>query len=222
MGEAIRSYFGDGSRFGFKIGYVEQQAVLGTGNAASLAEPFVSGDFLLVYGDLLFSQEAIKAVLETYAAGNAAAAMAVVPVDKPESYGIIEPAPEKTVKRIIEKPPRESAPSNLVNAGLYVFSPEVFEALRRVKRSPRGEWELTDAITQMAEEGKRVLAAELTKGDWFDVGRPWDLLMRMFGLSKNAAPGLGRWRKAPTSFGRFVVAKTARIRSGATSKVRLH
>ncbi len=121
MGEAIRSYFGDGSRFGFKIGYVEQQAVLGTGNAASLAEPFVSGDFLLVYGDLLFSQEAIKAVLATYAAGNAAAAMAVVPVDKPESYGIIEPAPDKTVKPIIEKPPRETAPSNMANAGLYVF-----------------------------------------------------------------------------------------------------
>jgi UDP-N-acetylglucosamine diphosphorylase/glucosamine-1-phosphate N-acetyltransferase len=216
MGEAIRSYFGDGSHFGFKIGYVEQQAVLGTGNAASLAEPFVSGDFLLVYGDLLFSQEAIKAVLETYAAGNAAAAMAVVPVDKPESYGIIEPTPDHAVKRIIEKPPRESTPSNLANAGLYVFSPEVFEVLRRVKRSPRGEWELTDAITQMAEEGKRVLAAELTKGDWFDIGRPWDLLdANVWALKRMNHQVLGTVEEGAHLIGSVSVAKTARIRSGA-------
>ena len=80
MGQAIREYFGDGSRFGFKLEYVEQQAVLGTGNAASVAETFVEGDFVLVYGDLLFSADAVKAVLGSFKSGKSAAVIAGVPV----------------------------------------------------------------------------------------------------------------------------------------------
>ncbi|MCW4018919.1 MAG: sugar phosphate nucleotidyltransferase [Candidatus Bathyarchaeota archaeon] len=216
MGEAIRGYFGDGSRFGFKLEYVEQEAVLGTGNAASIAEPYVKGEFLLVYGDLLFSAEAVKSVLELYGSGGAAAAMAVVAVDKPESYGIIDPNEDKSVKRIVEKPARESAPSNLANAGLYVFGLDVFDALRRVKRSPRGEWELTDAVTLLVEEGKRVLAAEIAKEDWFDVGRPWDLLdANVWALRRMEHKVLGNVEAGAHLLGPVTVAETARVRSGA-------
>ena len=61
MGEAIRSYFGDGEKLGLKLTYVEQKEILGTGNAAGVAEPYVDGDFVLIYGDLLFGQDAVKA-----------------------------------------------------------------------------------------------------------------------------------------------------------------
>ena len=64
----------------------------------------------------------------------------------------------------------------MANAGVYVFSREVFDMIKRTKASIRGEWELTDAINMLAEEDKMVLAAQLSKDDWFDVGRPWDLL----------------------------------------------
>ena len=216
MGDAIRAYFGDGSKFGFKLEYVEQMAVLGTGNAAGIAEPFVDGDFLLVYGDLLFSAEAVKNVLYSYQTGNADAAMAVVPVDKPESYGIIEFKKDKSVKRIVEKPNREKAPSNLANAGLYVFGKALFDALRRVKRSVRGEWELTDAVSLMAKGGRTVLAAEISLGDWFDVGRPWDLLdANVWALRRMEHRVLGTVEEGAHLLGPVTVAETARVRSGA-------
>ena len=63
MGESIRSYFGDGAELGLKLSYVEQKAILGTGNAAEVAEPYIDGDFVLIYGDLLFGQDAVKDVL---------------------------------------------------------------------------------------------------------------------------------------------------------------
>ena len=216
MGEAIRAFFGDGSKFGFKLEYVEQKAVLGTGNAASVAEPFVNGNFVLVYGDLLFSSDVVKAVLKAHKTGKAAANMAVVAVDKPESYGIIEFAKGKSVRRIVEKPKREDAPSNLANAGLYVFGVDVFDVLRRVKRSVRGEWELTDAVTMMVEEGKVVLAAEIVKADWFDLGRPWDLLeANAWALTRLKHQVLGNVEEGAHLVGPVTVAETARVRSGA-------
>ena len=116
MGDAIRQYFGGGEKMGLKIEYVEQEAMLGTGNAVSAVESCVNGDFVLVYGDLLFAPEAMKAVLQSFEAEKPAAVMAVVPVEKPESYGIVELDDEKEVKRIIEKPASGKAPSNLANA----------------------------------------------------------------------------------------------------------
>jgi UDP-N-acetylglucosamine diphosphorylase/glucosamine-1-phosphate N-acetyltransferase len=216
MGDVIRKYFGDGSERGLKIEYVDQKEVLGTGNAASLAEPFVDGEFLLVYGDLLFSADAVKTVIETYNSGKAAAAMAVVPVDKPESYGIIVFKKGNIVKCIVEKPRRENAPSNLANAGIYLLNKNVFGALRRVKKSDRGEWELTDAVTLLVEEGKTVLAAQISKADWFDIGRPWDLLdANVWALKRMEHRVLGNVEDGAHLLGPVSVAETARVRSGA-------
>jgi UDP-N-acetylglucosamine diphosphorylase/glucosamine-1-phosphate N-acetyltransferase len=215
MGDAIRQYFGDGEKLGLKISYVEQKAVLGTGNAASVAEPYVDGDFVLIYGDLLFGQDAVKNVLKQYKSGKTSAVMGVVPVDKPESYGIIELDEDKKVKRIVEKPAAGKAPSNLANAGVYVFSSEVFSKIKQTKASIRGEWELTDAITLLAKEGKTVLAAELSKDDWFDVGRPWDLLdANNWALKRMNHQVLGTVEQGAHLIGPVSVAETARVRSG--------
>ena len=127
MGEAIRSYFGDGEKLGLKLTYVEQKAILGTGNAAKLLNHMLTDDFVLIYGDLLFGPDAVKAGSIPIQEGKTAAVMGVVPVDKPESYGIIEQDAEGKVKRIVEKPAAGKAPSNLANAGVYVFSKEVFD-----------------------------------------------------------------------------------------------
>lgn len=216
MGDAIRGYFGDGSQLGLKITYVEQPEILGTGNAAGIAEPHLDGDFVLIYGDLLFGKEAVKTVVSKFKAGETAAVMGVVPVDHPESYGIIEQTADGKVKRIIEKPPADKAPSNLANAGIYCFGKDVFDKIRQTKASVRGEWELTDAITMLAEEGKTVLAAELAKGDWFDVGRPWDLLdANVWALNRMEHRVMGKVEEGAHLFGPVTVAETARIRSGA-------
>lgn len=176
MGDAIRDYFKDGEKLGLDISYVEQKEILGTGNAAAVAEPYVDGNFVLIYGDLLFGADVVKDTLGLFEMGKTDAVVGVIPVDNPENYGIIELDQKKRVKRIVEKPTAGTAPSNLANAGVYVFSPCIFDKIRQTKASPRGEWELTDALTLLADEGKTVLAAELLKNDWFDVGRPWDLL----------------------------------------------
>ncbi len=216
MGDAIRQYFGDGEKLGLKIEYVEQAEMLGTGNAVSAVESYVDGDFVLVYGDLLFAPEAMETVLNSFEAEKPAAVMAVVPVEKPESYGIVELEDGKAVKRIIEKPASGEAPSNLANAGLYAFSKEIFDKIKQTKASVRGEWELTDALSLLIEDKKTVLAAEISKTDWIDIGRPWDLLeANSWALKRMEHKVYGNVENGAHLIGPVTVAETARIRSGA-------
>jgi bifunctional UDP-N-acetylglucosamine pyrophosphorylase/glucosamine-1-phosphate N-acetyltransferase len=216
MGKSIRGYFGDGSKLDLKLSYVEQPQILGTGNAAGIAEPYLDGNFVLIYGDLLFGQDAVKTVVAQFKSGKTAAVMGVVPVDRPENYGIIEKDSEGAVKRIVEKPAAGKAPSNLANAGIYAFSKEVFDKIRQTKASVRGEWELTDAISMLCEEGKCVVAAELSNDDWFDVGRPWDLLdANVWALKRMEHRVLGTVEEGAHLIGPVTVAESARIRSGA-------
>jgi len=215
-GEMIRNYFGNGENFGLKVNYVEQKAVLGTGNAISTVEPFIKEDFLLVYGDLMFSAGALKKVIETYKKEKAAMTMAVVPVNNPESYGIVELENETYVKQLIEKPRQEEAPTNLANAGIYVFSTEIFDELRAIQASVRGELEVTDAIAQLIEKKKTVLAAKISREDWLDIGRPWDILeANQWALAKMEHKACGLIENGANLVGPVTVAKTARIRSGA-------
>jgi len=216
MGDVIRQYFGDGKKFGLKIEYVEQKAVLGTGNAVSLVEPHIKDEFLLVYGDLLFSAEAVKNVIDLHKKEKPAATMAVVPVENPEDYGIVELEDEKHVKRIVEKPKHEEAPSNLANAGVYVFSTEIFDKIRETSASARGEWEITDAISQLLNEKKTVFAVKISQNDWVDIGRPWDLLeANRWALMRMDHKVCGYVESGAHLIGPVTVAETARIRSGA-------
>jgi bifunctional UDP-N-acetylglucosamine pyrophosphorylase/glucosamine-1-phosphate N-acetyltransferase len=215
MGDAIRQFFGDGSKYGLKIDYVEQKAVLGTGNAVSIVEPYASDDFLLVYGDLLFSARAVKNVITLHKGEKPAATMAVVPVENPENYGIVELENERHVKRVIEKPNREEAPTSLANAGIYVFSTEIFEKVKKTSASTRGEWEITDTISLLAKE-KTVLAAKISKEDWLDIGRPWDLLeANRWALARMQHKIRGLVESGAHLIGPVTVSETAQIHSGA-------
>src|SRR4030067_3769254 len=82
MEEKIRQHFGDGGKFGLNLEYVEQSVLMGTGNAVKVVEPFVDNDFVLIYGDLLFTPRAIRSVIQTYNMEKPAAVMGVVPVNK--------------------------------------------------------------------------------------------------------------------------------------------
>jgi bifunctional UDP-N-acetylglucosamine pyrophosphorylase/glucosamine-1-phosphate N-acetyltransferase len=216
VGNVIRDYFGDGKKFGLQVEYLEQKEVLGTGNAVGTVEPYVKDDFLLVYGDLLFSGEAIEKVLNLHKKEKAAAVMAVVPVESPENYGIVELENDEEVMRIVEKPKRDEAPTNLANAGIYVFSTEIFEKIRKTEASVRGEFEITDAVSLFLKEGKKVLAAEIPRGGWMDIGRPWDLLeANSWVLKRMKHRVLGNIEDGAHLVGPVTVAENARIRSGA-------
>jgi UDP-N-acetylglucosamine diphosphorylase / glucose-1-phosphate thymidylyltransferase / UDP-N-acetylgalactosamine diphosphorylase / glucosamine-1-phosphate N-acetyltransferase / galactosamine-1-phosphate N-acetyltransferase len=75
------------------------------------------------------------------------------------------------VKGIIEKPGANDPKSPWYNAGIYTFRPSIFDYTAKLELSPRGEYELTDAIRDVVNDGKKMLAVEL-KGDWADVRDP--------------------------------------------------
>ncbi len=216
MGDAIHEFFGDGEKLHLKIEYVNQPSVLGTGNAAAVAEPYMKGNFLLVYGDLLYSQESVKRVVDNFDEEKVAAAMAVVPVEKPENYGIVDVDRNCKIRRIVEKPARKDAPSHLANAGIYAFTQNVFELLHKLQPSIRGELELTDAISLLTRDKKSVLAIEIPKTEWLDIGHPWDLLeANAWALNRMAHEVRGKIEDGAHLIGKVTVAETARIRSGA-------
>ena len=216
MEEKIREYFEDGRRFGLKIEYAHQESVLGTGDALKVAEPYVKEDFLLLYGDLLFSTQALEKILEKHRKTKPALTMGVIAVQNPEDYGIVKLEDEDSVTKIIEKPKLEDAPSNLANAGIYMFTKEIFEKMKMTASSVRGEWEIPDAISLLLREGKTVAAVRLSPDDWIDIGRPWDLLeANRWVLSKSNHRICGVVENGAHLIGPVNVAETARIRSGA-------
>ncbi len=216
MSGAIRERFGDGKGLGLKIEYAEQKSLLGTGDAARFAESYVKEDFLLVYGDLLFEADAIRRVLEAFAEEKPSVAVAVVQVKNPESYGIVELENDKQIKRIVEKPKHEDAPSNLANAGIYVFSLEILQKLKEISASSRGEYEIPDAISALLKEGKRVVAVKIPSGGWLDIGRPWDLLeANRWVLDNMIHKVMGTVENGAYLMGPVTLAESARVRSGA-------
>jgi len=114
---------------------------------------------------------------ELFASKHASCVIAVeeVPHDQVRHYGIVEPDEAGgecfCIRNVVEKPDPPEAPSNLAIAGRYVFSPLIFDMIRRVRPDRRGEIQLTDAIRGLCEEGQRVLACKLPPGERrYDIG----------------------------------------------------
>lgn len=215
MADVIRNYFDEGGELGLRIEYVEQEEILGTGNAVGISEPFIEDDFLVVCGDLLFNAEAVKRIVGLHKQEKPDTTMAVVPVENPEEYGIVELDEEGNVIHLVEKPSREDAPTKLANTGIYVFSTEIFQKIKETPASARGEWEITDSIQQLLEQGRRVSAVEISKDDWFDVGRPWDILeANRWALTKMEHKVFGWVENGAHLVGPVGVAENAHIRSG--------
>ncbi|MBW2995850.1 NTP transferase domain-containing protein [Candidatus Woesearchaeota archaeon] len=147
---------------------IEQKEQLGTGHAVIQAKDFCKDEsFIVLGGDNLFSVEDLKAINNQdefcYAIGKE------TPGDI-SRYGIFVVEGDRLVK-IEEKP--EIPPSNIVNIGLYKFTPEIWSALDQIELSPRGEYELTDAVNILAEKGK-VKALKL-HNYWLDLGSKEDI-----------------------------------------------
>ena len=175
--EQIIERYGDGSKFGLKLEYLHQKELLGTANAVSMAEDFVGEDhFLVMNGDTLVDQESLNALLKRHKEvgpnKNFGGIMATIEVDEPEQFGIVFLKGEK-VSEVVEKPKRIK--SRLANAGVYIFDPAIFHAIKRTKLSKRGEYELTASIQILIGENKAVYTSPLNL--WADIGRPWDLLV---------------------------------------------
>ncbi len=214
--EVIREHFGSGERFNVKINYVLQEKVLGTADAIAASENHVDGeDFLAVNGDLLLSVNAIKPVLEVHEKAKPTATLAAVQVENPEQYGVLRMDCGRLMD-ILEKPPPEAALGNWINAGIYVFSPEIFNLIRRTSPSERGELEITESIRLALRDGESVAVAKISGGDWLDIGRPWDLLdanIRVLKMVKRSI--LGVVEEGAHIKGQVYVGYGALLRSGS-------
>lgn len=188
------------------ITVIEQNEQLGTGDAVLKAKDFAgSEDFLVMYGDNLYDAADIKALTKTK--GNA-----IVGLEhpKPRRYAVLL-AENGHLKKIVEKPNKHIG--NLINAGLYKFTPDVFKSLKGLKKSKRNEYELTDAVSALITNGVKVFKAQ---GRWFDVGYPWHLLElneHILSHAKNRVEG-NISEKAEIE-GRIIVGKNTKIKAGA-------
>ncbi|MCU0861363.1 MAG: sugar phosphate nucleotidyltransferase [Methanomassiliicoccales archaeon] len=206
----IKEFYGDGSQMGLSITYLEQKERLGTANAVGHAEGVMDEPFFCINGDVVISEQDIRAMEDSFQA-KGRTVMGAVTVPNPSAFGVIEEK-EGMLVRIIEKP--RLPPSDLVNAGMFVFKPDVFEEIRRTGRSPRGEFEITDTLTCIAHaEG---VAVHRIVTDWIDVGRPWDLLKanEIF-MSRLSGKVEGEVEPGATLKGNVVVEKGALVRSGS-------
>ncbi len=182
--EVIEGHFGNGSRWGCRISYARQEVQDGTGKAPEPAKGFVgSNSFLLTYGDILVKPPTYQRMLARFAERDFSALITVTAGQDVTKGAIDLFDKEFCLCRIIEKP----SPAQLdqlrqegalkpgdplwYNAGIYMFRPVVFEYTARLNKSPRGEYELTDAIEAMMLAGHRIAGLEI-EGRWVDVRDP--------------------------------------------------
>jgi len=171
-GDEIRSVAGDGSAFGVRIEYIEQDAPLGLAHAVLTAEPFIGDSpFVMYLGDNLL-RDGITALTETFASEQPDALILLTPVPDPEHYGVAELS-DGRVARLVEKP--SDPQSDLALVGVYMFTPSIFEAARAIEPSARGELEITDAIQWLVDGGRRV-DPHIVHGWWKDTGQVQDML----------------------------------------------
>jgi UDP-N-acetylglucosamine diphosphorylase / glucose-1-phosphate thymidylyltransferase / UDP-N-acetylgalactosamine diphosphorylase / glucosamine-1-phosphate N-acetyltransferase / galactosamine-1-phosphate N-acetyltransferase len=167
--EVVRNHFRDGSAFGVEITYVEQVTQDGTGKVVELAKAFSGSDpFILSYGDILVDPSCYIPLTQP---GDAEMMLTVRYTEDVSKGGAVYVNDAFEVVDLWEKQPPGQARTFWYNAGIYTFRTTIFAYLARLKKSPRGEYELTDAVRAIAHDGKKVRAIEV-KGYWADVRDP--------------------------------------------------
>jgi glucose-1-phosphate thymidylyltransferase len=168
----ITATAGDGRRFGCSITYIPQAEPLGLAHAVLTAEDYLlDGPFVMYLGDNLL-RDGIVDLVAAFRSSEPDALILLTAVPDPSNYGVAELAGDRVV-RLVEKP--ADPPSDLALVGVYMFGPAIFDAAKAIEPSRRGELEITDAIQQLIDGGKRVESRTVT-GWWKDTGQLDDML----------------------------------------------
>lgn len=178
LGYEIAKRIGDGGSFGVRIKYVEQKEMLGIAHAVGQLEPYVASPFLLFLGDIFFIPSDIAPMVEAFRNRQVAAVLAVKRETDSKAimknFSVILDG-DNRVQRVIEKP--RFIQSNLKGCGLYLFDLSIFDAIRRTPRTAmRDEYEITESIQIMIEDGLLVRASPLIKED-VNLTTPQDLIV---------------------------------------------
>src|SRR5437763_6444239 len=152
-GEEIKAAAGDGSRFGVKLTYILQDEPLGLAHAVLTAESFLADSgFVMYLGDNLL-QGGIAELVQAFRSSSPDALILLTPVPDPEHYGVAELSDGRVV-RLLEKPSEPK--TDLALVGVYMFTAGIHDAARAIEPSARGELEITDAIKDLVDGGRRV------------------------------------------------------------------
>lgn len=208
--EKIMDYFGDGHKWGVNIVYVEQFQQLGTAHALRQVSHMINDRFLVINGDTIIDSSAIKEIVRV---SSGDAAMLTVTVDKAHQYGVVK-TQNHIVRAILEKPKGEEI-SNVVNAGVYSFSPIIFNFLESMEISERGEYEITDALRTMLKEGYTIKSVH-TNATWLDALYLWNLLdMNVATLARRKADIRGKAEEGVHVIGPIALGENSVIMSGS-------
>ena len=172
--EAIEDYFGNGSSFGVNIDYIIQEKRLGTAHAINSVHEMIDDEFIVLNGDIIVDPELIVDLIAKYTSEEASSILMLTEVEDPSSFGVVE-IENGIIKNIVEKPAPGEAPSNLINAGIYLFDKTIFDEIDKTEKSKRGEYEITDSLKIQMSENK-IVGGLKSDHKWIDVGRPWELL----------------------------------------------
>ena len=166
LSQPIKSYFGNGNRFGVKLIYTVEDTPLGTAGAVKNAEKYLDDTFLVLNGDI-FTDLDITAMIGFHLERKAKATIALTPVDDPTSYGLIETDARNRVTRFLEKPKWSEVTTNMINAGTYILEPEV---LSPIPHQANFSFE-RELFPSLIEQGEPIYAYP-SSAYWIDIGTP--------------------------------------------------
>ena len=179
--DPVQAYLGDGRNFGVRLVYVVEGAPLGTAGAVKNVAQHLDGTFFVFNGDT-FTNLDLTEMLAFHRQKRAIATIAITPVEDPSRYGVVETDDQKLVKAFIEKPRREEATTNRVNAGTYILEPEVLAYI------PSGSHYMFERglFPQLLARGRPVYAYP-SGAYWIDIGTPENYLQVHLDLLQNKA-----------------------------------
>ncbi len=211
--ERIQNYFGDGDNWSINIEYAVQRKQLGTGHAILQAEDYIEQPFIVLNGDRIVESNAIENLINQKPDREA---LVVTRSDQPSNYGVIE-YNGRDITSISEKPPQYEVTSNLINAGVYLFSPDIFTAIRNTDERIEGEIALPATLNSLIEQDK--IETVRYSGLWVDVSYLWDILTvnsTMLDTKKQKHNSSAKIDDTASISSNTVVGDDTRVRANAT------
>ena len=209
-GDQIQAAVGDGSQFGASVTYIPQDAPRGLAHGVKISQEFLGEEpFVLFLGDN-FIRDGIVSLVDEFRTSGANSQILLYRVANPESFGVADVRGNRII-RVVEKP--KVPPSDLAIIGIYMFDHHVFEAIREIKPSARGELEITDTIQVLIDWGLTVVPKIIT-GWWIDTGKHADMLEANRLILETQEPEtLGTVDDKSQVYGRVVIQKGAEVRN---------
>ncbi len=215
--KAIKDAVGDGSMWGCKVQYIEQDAPRGLAHAVGICRKFTGKDSFVVYlGDNMI-KGGIASFVDEFQHSNSDASLLLTEVADPQKYGVAIVDGAGNLLEVEEKP--KNPRSNLAIIGIYMFRPAIFEMIDSIKPSARGELEITDAIARLVKSGRHKVQARKVTGWWDDTGTIGAVLnANALVLSDIKGSNLGEVAAGAKITGNVAIGKGTRILEGSVIK----